>query len=48
MKAVAEARPGIWNRSHYPNNITLRRSVVAYFQYDAIQAYHRAADRKAG
>ncbi|MGI4880422.1 MAG: sterol desaturase family protein [Janthinobacterium lividum] len=39
MKAVAEARPGIWHRSHYLNRMTLRELVVAYFQYYAIQAY---------
>ncbi len=32
-------RPGIWNRAHYLDRMTLRELVVAYFQYYAIQAY---------
>jgi sterol desaturase/sphingolipid hydroxylase (fatty acid hydroxylase superfamily) len=33
------AKPGIWNRSHYLDRMTLGELVVAYFQYYAIQAY---------
>jgi hypothetical protein len=32
-------RPGIWNRAHHLDRMTLRDLVVAYFQYYAIQAY---------
>ena len=32
-------RPGIWNRAHYLDRMTLKDLVVAYFQYYAIQAY---------
>lgn len=32
-------RPGIWNRAHFLDRMTLRELVVAYFQYYAIQAY---------
>lgn len=32
-------RPGIWNRAHYLDRMTLKGLVVAYFQYYAIQAY---------
>jgi sterol desaturase/sphingolipid hydroxylase (fatty acid hydroxylase superfamily) len=32
-------RPGIWNRAHYLDRMSLRDLVVAYFQYYAIQAY---------
>ncbi len=39
MKAATMARPGIWNRSHYLDKMTLRELVVAYFQYPAIIAY---------
>jgi sterol desaturase/sphingolipid hydroxylase (fatty acid hydroxylase superfamily) len=39
VKAAALPKPGIWNRSHYLNKMSLRDLVVAYFQYYAIQAY---------
>ena len=39
MKALTLPKPGIWNRSHYLNKMTLSELVVAYFQYYAIQAY---------
>lgn len=39
MNAAFLKRPGIWNRSHYLDRMTLRGLVVAYFQYYAIQAY---------
>jgi len=32
-------RPGIWNRAHHLDRMTLKDLVVAYFQYYAIQAY---------
>jgi len=32
-------RPGIWNRAHYLDRMTLKDLVVAYFQYYAIQSY---------
>mgnify|MGYP005842284093 CR=1 FL=1 len=32
-------RPGIWNRAHYLDRMTLRELVVAYFQHYTIQAY---------
>jgi sterol desaturase/sphingolipid hydroxylase (fatty acid hydroxylase superfamily) len=32
-------RPGIWNRDHYLDRMTLKELTVAYFQYYAIQAY---------
>ena len=32
-------RPGIWNRAHYLDRMTLKDLFVAYFQYYAIQAY---------
>lgn len=39
MRAAATARPGIWNRSHYLDKMTLKELVVAYFQYPAIITY---------
>lgn len=33
------SRPGIWNRRHHLDRMSLRELVVAYFQYYAIQAY---------
>jgi sterol desaturase/sphingolipid hydroxylase (fatty acid hydroxylase superfamily) len=43
MRAAAPgspaARPGIWNRRHHLDRMTLRELVVAYLQYYAIQAY---------
>ncbi len=39
MKVATLPKPGIWNRSHYLDRMTLRELVVAYFQYYAIQAY---------
>lgn len=36
-------RPGIWNRAHYLDRMTMRDLVVAYFQYYAIQGYLVAA-----
>ncbi len=32
-------RPGIWNRSHHLDRMSLKQLVVAYFQYPAIMAY---------
>jgi len=39
VKALTLPKPGIWNRSHYLNKMTLSELVIAYFQYYAIQAY---------
>jgi len=39
VKAGVLPRPGIWNRAHHLDKMTLRELVVAYFQYYAIQAY---------
>ena len=39
MKHVASMRPGIWNRSHHLDRMTLKELVAAYFQYPAIIAY---------
>lgn len=39
MKLVADARPGIWAKSHYLNKMTLRQLVVAYFQYYTIRTF---------
>ena len=39
MKAAILPKPGIWNRSHYLDKMSLRDLVIAYFQYYAIQAY---------
>src|SRR6476469_2239492 len=40
MKQVSSsAKPGIWNRSHYLDRMTLKDLWIAYFQYPAIIAY---------
>jgi len=39
VRVALQARPGIWNRSHYLDRMTLKELVVAYFQYPAIIAY---------
>lgn len=39
MRAAATSCPGIWNRSHYLDKMTLKELAVAYFQYPAIMAY---------
>ena len=39
MKNVASMRPGIWNRSHHLDRMSLKELVVAYLQYPAIIAY---------
>ncbi len=39
MFADHEKRPGIWNRNHFLDRMSLRELFVAYFQYYAIQAY---------
>lgn len=39
MKAASLPKPGIWNRSHYLNKMSLRDLVFAYFQHFAIQVY---------
>jgi sterol desaturase/sphingolipid hydroxylase (fatty acid hydroxylase superfamily) len=39
VKAGVLPKPGIWNRSHFLDKMSLRELVVAYFQYYAIQAY---------
>lgn len=39
MFADHQKRPGIWNREHHLDRLTLGQLVVAYFQYYAIQAY---------
>ena len=39
MFAEHEKRPGIWNRNHFLDRMSLKELVVAYFQYYSIQAY---------
>jgi sterol desaturase/sphingolipid hydroxylase (fatty acid hydroxylase superfamily) len=39
VRVAVTARPGIWNRSHYLDRMTLKELVIAYFQYPAIVAY---------
>jgi len=39
VRAAATSCPGIWNRSHYLDKMTLKELAVAYFQYPAIMAY---------
>ena len=39
MKAGVLPKPGIWNRSHFLDKMSLRDLVIAYFQYYAIQVY---------
>lgn len=39
MIADHAKRPGIWNRAHFLDRMTLKELTVAYFQYYAIQGY---------
>jgi len=39
VSSTKALRPGIWNRKHHLDRMTLRQLVVAYFQYPAIMAY---------
>ena len=48
MSAAFLKRPGIWNRSHYLDRMTLRELVAAYFQHYAIQGYLLLAAVTAG